>query len=638
MDATMEIREEQTEATAFTESLKRLRAMKTPDNVPTGVIVMPDFFDVARFKVHDGSGSADPLAQRHWCHFHNGMTDGLVEADGIPSLAEVKARARNITADGQVPIAIMNMAYNTLTDGFIKRILLHAKDGTALEIPKNAADVLETHHLFAASALLDDVGDFATVFEPTYYGLAVKFRLDRRVWVTNLFEEPSSIEVDCDDGDGFRPVAVDSVIEISYASDGDKIVRVRCQLGGTARETAFLFRVREDAARYGWTEWKTIEADEPYEDGKTYSGRASIKSPTGKPPFTKPVVMATGFGGVYDLAPDFCLRAQLDLADALVAQGYQVIRLDFRLNGGYVQGNALCLMKCIEEVQANLDGDEKLVIGGSSMGGLVVRYALGYMEKHGKDHRAKVFFSYDSPQNGAFIPLGDQMFSLYMESYDGDRPTKADQLRSPAAKQLLMYHVGDRYDVTGEYPLVREERKELMRELAELGYPHVRKIAVSNGRGDGQGLDIPARDVTVEWWKHFYANPWIKIWSMPDRNPEFIEYMFARWGALDRSYCVKGAIAFDGAPSGTSPHNGEVADKLANYGVGRVHERHHDTNCYIPAISAFDLATSDPYYDISSGTASSPFDAYTWSKANDGHGSQPDYLVKWLVGQIMETE
>lgn len=73
--------------------------------------------------------------------------------------------------------------------------------------------------------------------------------------------------------------------------------------------------------------------------------------------------------------------------------------------------NAYSIASFIQKINADLQtvgSTEKLVVVGPSMGGLITRYALAYLEKQGINHNTKVWVSMDSPHQGANIPLAIQ--------------------------------------------------------------------------------------------------------------------------------------------------------------------------------------------------------------------------------------
>ncbi|WHF50803.1 T9SS type A sorting domain-containing protein [Chryseobacterium gotjawalense] len=106
--------------------------------------------------------------------------------------------------------------------------------------------------------------------------------------------------------------------------------------------------------------------------------------------------------------------------------------------------NAYTVASFIQKINSDLQtvsSSEKLVVVGPSMGGLITRYALAYLEKQGINHNTKVWVSMDSPHQGANIPLAIQediwFFAKMLKQNSADEQfTKT--LHSPAAEQMLI--------------------------------------------------------------------------------------------------------------------------------------------------------------------------------------------------------
>jgi Putative serine esterase (DUF676) len=124
--------------------------------------------------------------------------------------------------------------------------------------------------------------------------------------------------------------------------------------------------------------------------------------------------------------------------------GFDVTLVNFPNGADYVERNAMALVALLKRENAKLTANastEKVSIIGPSMGGLVSRYALAYMEKNNIIHNTKLWVSFDSPHLGANIPIGAQE-NLYFYGYLGQQDKakiKFDEnFRSPAARQMLI--------------------------------------------------------------------------------------------------------------------------------------------------------------------------------------------------------
>jgi triacylglycerol esterase/lipase EstA (alpha/beta hydrolase family) len=103
------------------------------------------------------------------------------------------------------------------------------------------------------------------------------------------------------------------------------------------------------------------------------------------------------------------LLNQSDLLEDGKNAGLDFFVLNFDQGAGYIQRNAFLLVKLIQHVNS-LNPQHEVVVVGPSMGGVVSRYALAYMEANNISHNTRLFISVDAPQRGANIPLGAQWF------------------------------------------------------------------------------------------------------------------------------------------------------------------------------------------------------------------------------------
>lgn len=124
---------------------------------------------------------------------------------------------------------------------------------------------------------------------------------------------------------------------------------------------------------------------------------------------------------------------------------------DYNVDGGadYIERNALVLVALIQQLKPRLaSSNEKFVIIGPSMGGLISRYALAYMEKKQLEtglaswnHNTSLWVSLDAPHQGANVPIGTQEFLHYFQNMNSAAKDKLNNLLgSAAAKQMLVHH------------------------------------------------------------------------------------------------------------------------------------------------------------------------------------------------------
>lgn len=171
----------------------------------------------------------------------------------------------------------------------------------------------------------------------------------------------------------------------------------------------------------------------------------------------------------------------------------------------YIERNAFALVKLIQMINSQLESNgskEKLVIVGPSMGGLISRYALSYMEKQEKNgitnmkHNARLWVSFDAPHQGANISTGVQAaVDYYAEGLgiETARELYVRGLKSPAARQLLVFSLPKIYGNDNYQSKIFHEK--FYSDLQKMGiqnsngYPSdIRKVGLINGTLNGTGL------------------------------------------------------------------------------------------------------------------------------------------------------
>lgn len=212
----------------------------------------------------------------------------------------------------------------------------------------------------------------------------------------------------------------------------------------------------------------------------------------------------------------------VELIDDLKKLGYDVIIVNHpkykvsdgvngnrtkQINGGgdYIQRNAFVLISLIRKLKQDQEGTEEMVVIGPSMGGLITRYALAYMEKelaknptntaHQKlwDHNTRLWVSFDSPHQGANIPIGTQYWLRFHSFLTPVKENLNVKINSVAAKQMLVHHHLSGSETPKGAPNFRDR---FQNELDALGMPqNLRKIALNNGSLLGETIGTPSQEI-----------------------------------------------------------------------------------------------------------------------------------------------
>lgn len=377
-------------------------------------------------------------------------------------------------------------------------------------------------------------------------------------------------------------------------------------------------------------------------EGSTATGTAHVFLAPGHRNLERPLILADGFNyGPSDLADlweHFDKKEGGRFLTRLRESGIDVILLGFDERHTHIQANAGVATACIHRAIAERIGSEPLIVGGVSMGGMITRYALARMEHESVDHQTGTYFSWDTPHNGAWIPLILQQMAYFFETFipeDPDSPKQAELIRSAAAQQLLWAWVeNSKYE--GPVATSSKLRTDFLRELAGYGdFPQrPKKIGVANGNGAGVGLKLTPGETAFDW-KDQYNTVSAKALIQPDKGAK--EPIGSMHIALEiRRSSTTAVPALDGAPGGTLASFGMVAKAL---GI-EVDERFHST-CFVPAVSAVALDFDpeswdvDPALDLSGiDRDRSRLDDFLCDTENSPHSEPRPALADFLFGHF----
>jgi hypothetical protein len=558
----------------------------------------------------DGRATAVPLSTAEWRQLYYEIQRGSPVRPVEQDLDAVLALARELACDGSIQLAIMN---------------LEVKPDRRTE----SGDGGQEGTVFAV----------APMKAYTHRGQEVVFNLDHRLYLTNDPRAVDRLEVDFGDGRGFRDVGLDGRYGVSYICTGPKEIRVRLLLDdGTVLDGAANFQV-ERLQTPAPHDTLSIAATIAY-GGEYGTGEAYVYLSDSHTTLMDPVVVIEGFDidNSMDWEELYHLLNQQGLVDTLRGRGFDAVVLNFTDATDYIQRNAFVVTELIEQIKVIVGPETDLAVVGASMGGLAGRYALAYMEASSVDHNVRTFISFDSPQDGANIPLGLQYWVKFFSSQSADAALMLAGLDSPAAKQMLVYHYTDPPGADGESDPLRDD---LVSDFVALGgYPdNPRLVAVANGSGSGlsQGF-APGDQLILYEYESFLVDIVGNVWAVPDGSSHIIfdGLIDMIWPLPDEEMTVyvSGTSPYDGAPGGWRGSMAQMDSTVAPYGdIIALHDNH----CFIPTVSALDLDTGDLFYDIAGDLdlmSKTPFDTVYYPTANQEHVLITEENAGWFVSEI----
>lgn len=385
-------------------------------------------------------------------------------------------------------------------------------------------------------------------------GNSFVFRLPSNLFFNQSGKTLQSISIDFGNGQGYQPLTTDTDKIVSYSSGGEKTLKLLLQYTDNSNyysQSKIKVHYFSTAGRpYNGADFDTtIVASKSYQ-GIAGSAEINVEYAGNDGVLDKPLIVVEGFDFTDDFTyEDFYdddelggILIELDpanpnytLNDAIEAEGYDVVFVNYDNGTDFIQRNAYMLESVIEWVNEQKEGvstAEPNVILGMSMGGLVARYALRDMELNGIDHDTKLYISHDSPHQGANVPVSYQAFVRHLAGEQIGIPVLfstltqniidledaieglsegMELLNSPAAQQMLIYQL----EGTGDNIIHSNNkviRNTFLSEYQSMGMPQangIRNIAISNGAECGTKIPFPDNAVIAEMDSTIDLNFWI---------------------------------------------------------------------------------------------------------------------------------
>lgn len=306
-----------------------------------------------------------------------------------------------------------------------------------------------------------------------------------------------TVEADWGKGLGYQTISLDTEYPVSYTTTGVKNITLKITHAGIsfyAKTTIAIEQVYTINNALGkncqgvcfdalWSDIDQTTA-QPITTAEGY-----IIYANGRSYLQKPVIFIEGQDVLdeYNFKDLFYVLTERDPdnpnvpLNKLISNGYDVIILNFKRTGGQsMRNNAEVLRRLIKWVNQQKQGNEKLVVAGMSMGGVIARYTLAKMENvYCENHNVGKYVSYDAPHLGANVPLGMQVITFLANNrtlgLSYDIAVRAWQLSRTSTRELLSIHAISDGAPTAQHISFYDE-------LNNLGMPQqCRNIAFSNG-------------------------------------------------------------------------------------------------------------------------------------------------------------
>lgn len=316
-------------------------------------------------------------------------------------------------------------------------------------------------------------------------------------------------QIDFGDSEGFRDVRTSECVKINYPHDGTYKITTRVVFDGIEKVSVSLIMVQGE---------ELVNDVDCIVDPSTIEGLCTFRFDTDCPTDNdKLIFILAGYNPLsfinngkrtpQELYTKYIAKAHLE---PLRDFGYTFIIVDYLDHNAYIQDNAMRVAKLLSYYRCHIKGDEQFVVIGHSMGCLVGRYALTYLERFPsrfndcrieRMHNTRLFISNDGPHQGVNIPMSLQcLYGGFMKKEAALEPLisvlnaitrlninlKTTLLQGKSVRQMLYYHYETDVQHNGTYT-ADSLHYAFLKDLRYLGdYPkYCKLVALSNGSIEG---------------------------------------------------------------------------------------------------------------------------------------------------------
>ena len=479
----------------------------------------------------------------------------------------------------------------------------------------------------------------------------VQFQISPKLLQTNLSNQIESIEISFDNGDNWKTYKYEEqLISYQFKNTGEQEIGFRINSKKGTYVTFATIDVKQ-LIRPSFAEPKRVSASSVRGVGETAAivNGAEYRIHLGCDGiFDKPIIIAEGFDVSQNVNLDDLTASYFEPLRLYRNNGYDLVLVNYDNARTWIQDNAQVLKAVINQVNNTKIGNNKLVVIGESMSGLVARWALKEMENAGQNPNVSHFVAFDSPMRGANVPPG--LIGLrrwlstttiggiaeLLDDLFGSFPALR-ALDEPAARQMLL---------TQQFNTPAPEFAQFQTAINTLGYPSqygIKNIALINGALDGAAQRrYTAQDIGNGRYREFDQGPLndgdrifdFSIWALLDavawthriNQSSYVGYgnqPVAIFAPIERFYYTS-PINYDRHPGG------RIVSRTGSI---------YTSFSFVPTFSSIDyrgtLNNNNDYYfnirnfrdDIShqvTNTALTPFTAIYGDDANDFH-ADPEF-------------
>ncbi|SEI38767.1 Por secretion system C-terminal sorting domain-containing protein [Dyadobacter sp. SG02] len=533
----------------------------------------------------------ESVSAEEWHNLYERIADADLRAKNahMPYLKDlVETNLSKLTRNDTIPLGIIDMEAVYLSE----KQLRSNEDGKRTGKPVDFATYTPFRILYAA-ALRQDV-----------YQAEVWFKISPKLLITNHAQPLIAMAIDFGDGKGFTNYSFqEQLIKHRFETEGKHPVKIRLIAENRHDDFETYVDVRQLERIPPAMEFH-VSAPAAVSDTFLHNARTQVVGAT--------IRIVTGCDGILDKTViigegfDFANDVNLDELEAMfrerfsqwLREGFDLVFIDYDDGTAAIENNAQVMKAIIQQINTIKQGNVDNIVLGVCMSGLVARYALRKMEVDGIAHHVRLMICYDTPNQGANVPVG--LTQLLWES----SPTLLTQvilkffaktwrdyyysMTTPAATQMMLHWGGQLTGGVGSKSPAFDAFQTSLNSLGNGGYPqNCRNIAITHGSMNAQhrelfGLYNYGDRILRSWTPFGLQNSNIDVHTNALNQISNV-LRFATWGIFSKRLGVSlnynSPFNDDFLPGGLTPR--VVPNKLFS-------KTKDFTFCFIPTFSAID--------------------------------------------------
>lgn len=602
----------------------------------------------------------------------------------LPKLEKLREVATLSKIQNQVPLGILITDFEKINSAATENGDLFLGSNNQFQLKPNAQNAFTKHSINLISPLL-----------PKAKSNQVSFILKDELIFNTTDRVIQNIAIQTNGEETWKTISRNSPFRIDFETAGKQIVNCKIQFAnGETIIQSFVINIESQsiavAHRNSQNNFQpnaitSITATIPYQGFDETApffgqGEYEIFPDTVDGILDKPVFVVDGFDpGDSNTIPLFYASLNYgsgqNLADYLRNLGFDIVLVNFPtytrpstttvVDGGvdFIQRNAFVLVEVINQINAQKVGNQKNVVIGPSMGGLISRYALRYMEMNALNHDTRLYISFDSPHQGANVPIGFQHLFNYMAygplGSAAVQPIVDGLIKSPAARQMLIDHMeghlqsGSAFEFnTASASLVPtgapNYRTAFQNELNTMGFPAtVRNVSISNGAGNGTmnyspNFEVMNHTFNVTSTQRAIIN--LRFTPAASQTNQVSRFRGQQWffvwitgyESLAESKSPSDTDGLDSAPGGRFDMGGFEADLGTDPLLTEFFTNlNADYFTFIPTWSSMAISNNNNLYSPVTGTSATPFVASSIPTVNENHVTLSQTNVTFALNEII---